>query len=165
MKKFIPIILVLSILLAGCHSAPEPTEAPAPQLQIGNPWKSYESMAEAEAATGLDFPIPEEITDLYIAESFRVMNNALIEVTYRDLAGGDSEVTVRMKAGEDEDISGVYEDPDSIETQQINGASVTVKTKGQSCLYLICANGSSYSLYAPNHFIGESADAFLSYIY
>ena len=26
-------------------------------------------------------------------------------------------------------------------------------------------NGVSYSLYASNHFIGESADAFLSYIY
>ena len=164
MKKYIPMLLVLSLLLTGCGTAPQPTEAPAPQLQIGNPWKNYESMADAEAASGLDFPIPEEITDLYIAESFRVMNNALIEVTYRDLAGGDSEVTVRMKAGENEDISGVYEDPDIIETQQINGASVTVKTKGQSCLYLISKNGYSYSLYAPKHFLGESADAFLSYI-
>ena len=165
MKKFIPIILVLSVLLAGCHSAPDPTEAPTPQLQIGNPWKSYESMADAEAATGLDFPIPEEITDLYIAESFRVMNNALIEVTYRDVADGNCEVTVRMKSGEDEDISGVYEDPDTIETHQINGASVTVKTKGQSSLYLISKDGFSYSLYAPNHFLDKSADAFLSYIY
>ena len=164
MKKFTLIILMLSILLAGCSAAPEPTEAPAPQLHIGNPWKSYESMAEAEAATGLDFPIPEEITDLYIAESFRVMNNSLIEVTYRDLSGGNSEVIVRMKAGEDDDISGVYEDPDTIETHQINGADVTVKLKGQSCLYLISKDGYSYSLYAPNRFLGESADAFLSYI-
>lgn len=164
MKKFFLIILMLSILLAGCHSAPDPTEAPTPQLQIGNPWKSYESMADAEAASGLDFPLPEEITDLYIAESFRVMNNALIEVTYRDLEGGNSEVTVRMKAGEDDDISGVYEDPDSVKTHQINGADVTVKLKGQSCLYLISNDGYSYSLYAPNHFLGESADVFLSYI-
>ena len=164
MKKYIPMILVLFLLLAGCGTAPQPTEAPAPQLQIGNPWKNYESMAEAEAASCLDFPIPEEITDLYIAESFRVMNNSLLEVTYQDLAGSDCEVTVRMKSGEDEDISGVYEDPDTIENQHINGASITVKTKGQSCLYLISKNGYSYSLYAPNHFLGESADAFLSYI-
>lgn len=164
MKKYIPMILVLFLLLAGCGTTPQPTETPAPQPQIGNPWKSYESMAEAEAATSLDFPIPEEITDLYIAESFRVMNNTLIEVTYRDLAGIDCEVTVRMKSGEDEDISGVYEDPDTIEIQHINGTSITVKTKGPSCLYLISKNGYSYSLYAPNHFLGESADAFLSYI-
>ena len=165
MKKYIPMLLVLSLLLTGCGTAPQPTEAPASQLQIGNPWKNYESMAEAEAASGLDFPIPEKIGELYSAESFRVMNNSLLEVTYQDLAGGDYEVTVRMMAGENDDISGVYEDPDIIETQQINGASVTVKTKGQSCLYLICANGFSYSLYAPNHFLDKSADAFLSYIY
>lgn len=165
MKKYIPMILVLFLLLAGCGTAPQPTETPAPQPQIGNPWRDYESMAEAEAASGLDFPIPEEITDLYIAESFRVMNNSLLEVTYRDLAGSDCEVTVRMKSGEDEDISGVYEDPDTIENQHINGASITVKTKGPSCLYLISKNGYSYSLYAPNHFLGESADAFLSYIH
>ena len=165
MKKIFPMILVLSILLAACSTAPQPTEPPTLQLQIGNPWKSYESMDEAEAASGLDFPIPEEIADLYIAESFRVMNNSLLEVTYRDLTGGDCKVTVRMKAGSDEDISGVYEDPDSIESQQINGATVTKKIKGQSCLYLICNNSFSYSLYAPNHFQGESTDAFLSYIY
>lgn len=163
MKKFFPVILVLSILLAGCNAAPQPTEAPAPQLQIGNPWKSYESMLEAETASGLDFPIPEEIADLYIAESFRVMNNSLMEVTYRDLSS-DSKVTVRMQSGADDDISGVYEDPDSIEVLQINGASVTAKIKGQSCLYLISKDGYSYSLYAPNHFQGDTADEFLSYI-
>lgn len=163
MKKFFPVILVLSILLAGCSAAPQPTEAPAPQLQIGNPWKSYESMLEAETASGLDFPLPEQIGDVYAAESFRVMNASLMEVTYRDL-NSDSKVTVRMQSGADDDISGVYEDPDSIEVLQINGASVTVKLKGQSCLYLISKDGYSFSLYAPNNFQGESADEFLSYI-
>ena len=163
MKKFFPMILVLSLLLAGCSAATQPTDPPAPSLQIGNPWKNYESMDEAEAASGLDFPIPEEIADLYIAESFRVMNNSLMEVTYRDLSS-DSKVTVRMQSGADDDISGVYEDPDSIEVLQINGASVTVKIKGQSCLYLISKDSYSYSLYAPNHFQGDTADEFLSYI-
>ena len=156
MKKFFPIILVLSLLLAGCGAAP--------QLQIGNPWKSYESMVDAEAASGLDFPIPEQIGDIYVAESFRVMNGSLMEVTYRDLTGGDCEVAVRMKTGKDEDISGVYEDSDSIEVQQINGATVTLKTKGQSCLFLISNDGYSYSIYAPNHFQSETGYAFLSYI-
>lgn len=165
MKKTFLLTLFILFLLAGCASpsAPE-TQPPGNMMQIGNPWKSYDSMEAAEAASGLIFPIPEKIGELYKAESFRVMNNSLMEVTYRDLTGGNSEVTVRIQPGEDQDISGVYEEPDSTETQQINGTAVTVKTTGQSRLYLISKDGYSYSLYAPNHFLGKSDATFLSYI-
>ena len=129
MKKAM-LILMACLLLAGCAAEAEPTpetvpatealtetqsEIEPPVLQfttpyyenvlLGNPWVDYPSLEEAEAACGLDFPLEDVVAGSYKAESYRVMNGELLEVTYRD---NSFEVTVRMKAGEDDDISGVY---------------------------------------------------------
>lgn len=164
MKKTI-LILMFCLLLTGCSStaqSPETTEETAPLLQMGNPWKDYASLEEAEAACGLDFPLEDVVADSYKAETCRVMNGQLLEVTYRD----DSfEVTVRMQAGEGQDISGVYAEYKDIFTYEEETYTIVLKyIQGGGILQLISKNGYSYSFYAPNHYWGDSNADFLAFL-
>ena len=125
MKK--AILILLCLLLAGCASteqSPETTAETAPILQLANPWKDFPSLEEAEAACGLDFPLEDVVVDSYKAESYRVMNGQLMEVAYRD---NTFEVTVRMQAGEKQDISGVYEEFENITTFETDTHTITNK--------------------------------------
>ena len=99
MRKIL-LLTLLCMLMAGCHSKPQPTDPPATateNLMIGNPWKDYAALSEAEAACGLDFPLEETVAGSYKAETFRVLNGELLEVSYRD---DRFPVTVRMQSGE-----------------------------------------------------------------
>ena len=164
MKKMFTMLLLCVVLLVGCstHSEAVPTsEAAQIQMQIANPWKSYDSMDAAKAASGLDFPLPDLVAEIYAAETYRVMNGQLMEVVYRN---GDDQVIVRMQTGEDQDISGVYGQADSTETTEIGGTTITTTYMGTACIHLIYGNGTSFSLYAPNGYQGDACSIFLSYI-
>ena len=162
--KYRIIPLLLCLLLAGCGSTPVETPHTTSEAitQLANPWKDYASLAEAEAACGLTFPMPELVADNYIAESFRVMNGQLLEVRYRD---GEYSVTARMQASEGQDLSGVYGDFENIHTYEFDGATITEMTINGGFLQLISKDGYSYSLYAPNHYLGDSNVEFLQYLY
>ena len=160
------IVILLCLLLVGCSKETAPVEtAPSAteiSLQLANPWKSYDSLEGAEAASGLSFPMPETVADSYAAESFRVMNGQLLEVVYRYR---ELEVTVRMEAGEGQDLSGVYGEFENVQTVQIDGATITGMNIDGGVLQLISKDGYSYSLYAPHHYWGDSNVEFLQYIY
>ena len=164
MKKAI-LILMVSLLLAGCSSAaqiPETTEETTQILQMGNPWKDYASLEEAEAACSLDFPLEDVVAGSYKAESYRVMNDELLEVTYRD---DTFEVTVRMQAGEGQDISGVYAEFKEIHTYEEESYTIILKyIQDGGLLQLISKDGYSYSFYAPNHYWGDSNADFLAFL-
>ena len=164
MKKIFNIILLGGLLLVGCGTAPVESSRPSTEAitQLTNPWKDYSSLAEAEVACGLTFPMTEIIADSYVAESFRVMNGELLEVRYRD---GDFSVTVRIQAGEGQDISGVYSESENEQTYEIDGAVICEKNIDGGILQLISKDGYSYSLYAPNHYWGDSNMVFLEYLY
>lgn len=159
------LFLMACLLLAGCSSTtqpPETTAETAPVLQMANPWEDYDSLEEAEAACGLDFPLEDVVADSYNAEFYRVMNGELLEVTYRDNV---FEVTVRMQAGEDQDISGVYEEFENISTFEMeNHTIINKKIKDGGILQLISKDGYSYSFYAPNHYWGDSNADFLAFL-
>ena len=164
MKKTM-LILMICLLLAGCGSTAQPPETAAetaPSLQLANPWTDYASLEEAEAACGLDFPLEDVVVGSYQAESYRVLNGELLEVTYRD----DSfEVTVRMQAGEDQDISGVYGEFENITTYETDTHTIiNKKIKDGGILQLISKDGYSYSFYAPNHYWGDSNADFLAFL-
>ena len=164
MKKYLT-FLIICLLLSGCSSdmqSTATTDLSQPSLTIGNPWRDYDSLEEAEAASGLNFPLPEVIADSYIAESFRVMNGELLEVIYLD---GEYKVSIRMKAGENQDISGVYGEFENVKTHETDGATITGMHIDGGILQLISKDGYSYSLYAPNHYWGDSNVEFLQYIY
>ena len=162
--KYRIIPLLLCLLLAGCGSTPVETPHTTSEAitQLANPWKDYASLAEAEAACGLTFPIPETIAGSYVAEIFRVMNGELLEVRYHD---GDYSVTVRMQAGEGLDLSGVYGVSENEQTYETDGAVIIQKYINGGVLQLISKDGYSYSLYAPNQYWGDSNVEFLQYFY
>ena len=162
MRKLFSIICILLLLLSACSANPvnEATE-PAGQLQLANPWKGYPSMADAEAASGLDFPLPETIADIYTAEVFRVMNGSLMEVIYKH---DESEITVRMQGGADQDISGVYENFQHTETTEQNGAAITRKQTADCLVYLIHLDSYSFSIYASSLAADDACHEILSYI-
>lgn len=158
-------LLLACLLLAGCGSTaqpPETTTDTAPILQLANPWKDYPSLEEAEAACGLDFPLEDVVAGSYQAETYRVMNGQLLEVTYRD----DSfEVTVRMQAGEGQDLSGVYEEFENITTFEMDTHTIiNKKIKDGGLVQLISKDDYSYSFYAPNHYWGDSNADFLAFL-
>ena len=162
MKK--AILILLCLLLAGCASTeqpPETTAETAPILQLANPWKDYPSLEEAEAACGLDFPLEDVVADSYKAESYRVMNGSLLEVTY---INGDTEITVRMQAGENLDISGVYANFTKTETFDQRGASVTKMLAADCCVYLIHKNSYSFSIYTTSLTSDPACCEILTYI-
>ena len=163
-KRVLSVILALLCIvsLSGCgkeaeSTAPTTEAATESMLQIGNPWVSYDTLQEAEAAVGFDFPLEETVEDSYVAEEFRVCNGELLEVVYRDEM---FEVTVRMKVGEHEDISGVYGEFDTVEPFELGDATGVVKYKDGAFLKLLIFNGYSYSFYAPNGSWGDSAISF-----
>lgn len=159
MKKLI-FLMLLCLVLTGCGGETvAPTEG---ELQLANPWKSYDSIEEAEAACGLDFPLGNTVADSYQAESFRVMEGELMEVTYRD---GDFEVTVRMQSEEGQDISGVYEEFKEINTFEEDGYTLINKPIDDGgMVQLVYQDGYSYSFYAPNHYWGDSNADFLAWL-
>ena len=159
------LMLMVCLLLTGCSTepqVPDTTPETTPVQQLANPWKDYPSLEEAEAACGLDFPLEDVVADSYKAETCRVMNGQLLEVTYRD----DSfEVTVRMQAGEGQDISGVYAEYKDIFTYEEETYTIVLKyIQGGGILQLISKNGYSYSFYAPNHYWGDSNTDFLAFL-
>ena len=165
MRKMMMLMLVC-LMMSSCSAKNIPAETTVTTtealLQIGNPWRDYASLEEAEAACGLNFPMPEIIADSYVAESFRVMNGVLLEVQYRD---GEFPVTVRIQAGEGQDLSGVYGEFENEQTFLVDGAVIIAKYIDGGVVQLISKDGYSYSLYAPNHYWGDSNIEFLQYIY
>ncbi len=160
------ILMLVCLMLAGCSNVASPAETTVPEteayVQIANPWKDYASLAEAEAACGLNFPLEDVVADSYQAETYRVMNGELMEVTYRD---DIFEVTVRMQAGEDLDISGIYAEYKDILTFEEETYTVILKyIKDGGILQLISKDGYSYSFYAPNHYWGDSNADFLAFL-
>ena len=70
-----------------------------------------------------------------------------------------------MKAGENQDISGVYGEFENAKTHKADGATITGMHIDGGILQLISKDGYSYSLYAPNHYWGDSNVEFLQYLY
>ena len=172
MKKITIILLLCALCLTACAPEPTPSEettgiqdTPGEGLvQMANPWMGYASLSEAESASGLDFPLPEEIAGVYRVGSVMVMNGSLLEVRYQQ-DGTENEITVRMCAGEGQDISGVYDTFDSVTEAAIGNASVTMMQNKTSALCLITDGSHSYSIYTstndqiPQEFLDQICSA------
>ena len=165
MKKLITVLLclVLPVLLAACGAAEEEEAEAAPVTQMGNPWSTWESIAEAEEAVGFSFGLPEVLADTYAAAEIQTMNGELIEVVYRDEA---FEVCVRKQAGEGQDISGDYNRYDTCTEEKIGGGTVVYYSNSgnDAVRQQVSYQGYSWSLVAPNGYWGDSGAAFLNAI-
>ena len=166
MKKIaltILICFVASTILVGCGNQTDEPEQISQSVGIANPWSDWSSMEEAEAATGFAFGLPEVIADSFTAAAYRTLNNELIEIIYRD---GDSEICVRKKAGEGQDISGDYNQYDTGTEDSFDGGTVIryCNSGDNAVKQLVSYKGYSWSLVASNGFGDDSDWDFVSTI-
>ena len=143
MKKTISGILVCLLVCAifvGCKKQPT-----AQYVGMANPWTDWSSLDEAEAAVGFSFGLPEVIADSYTAANFRTMNKELLEIIYRD---ADSQICIRKQKGEDQDISGDYNEYDTCTEENIGSCKIIRYRDSQSgaVKQLISYAGYSWSL-------------------
>ena len=136
-------LILITVLIFGCKAKEE--DQNTENVQMGNPWKSYETLADAESASGIKLGIPETI-GTYTADTFRVLNGELLEVRYTD---GENEVTVRKQAGEEQDISGDYTEYPTITVTDLEGGSVTERTDSSVSSAIISFGGYSWSIHSP----------------
>lgn len=165
MKQRIAILLLclaVCVFWSGCAQDEATPETQAQRVAIGNPWSDWATLAEAEAAAGFSFDLPEVVADTYTAEAFRTLNNELIEVIYRD---DTLEVRVRKAAGEGQDISGDYNTYDTCtETPTQAGTLVIWSDSAGGVKQLISCAGYSWSVTAPDGFWGDSGADFANLI-
>ena len=158
MRKYLVFLILPLLLLTGCAATdtqPQMTET-TQTVQLANPWVSYDTLAEAEAAVGFSLSVPEEIAP-FRAENFRVMNGQLLEVIYRE---GDDTVTVRKQAGEGQDISGVFEAFEKETVYKTGNSWIIGRTSENRELNLIDSGGYSWSVYAPEGYPGDCHGSF-----
>ena len=142
-------------ILVGCGNQADEPEQISQAVAIGNPWSDWASMEEAETAAGFSFGLPEVIADSFTASAYRTLNNELIEIIYRD---SDSEICVRKKVGEDQDISGDYNQYDTCTEETFDGGTATCywNSGSNAVKQLVSCNGYSWSLVAPDGYENDS---------
>lgn len=165
MKKLLTMALCLMTVLSlvGCGAKQEAQASG--ELQIQNPWKTFENLADAEEYAGFALGMPETVSDTYKAVSYSVMagENSLLQVVYQD---GEYEVVVRKSQDVGQDISGVY-GLEKEETVERNGVTVKIcrpvdnAETENAVLEIFDYAGFAWSLYAPNGYWGDSGEDFL----
>lgn len=126
-------------------------------VQIPNPLAEYETLADAEAAAGFDFAVPDEI-DGNSPTSYIVINGSgILEVVY-----GDNAVSLRKAEGS-EDISGDFNTYSDIINAGVGDVSVTMREKDGNVFSAIWTDGGfTYSLYAADGISENTATTAIS---
>ena len=158
------IALILSVFILGCSMTDDTQQSEQAYAELTNPWDEWKTLEEAEKAVGFEFGLPTVMTDSYKAESFKTLNDELIEVVYRD---DDYEVIVRKQKGEGQDISGDYNEYLEHGNHERSGAGIEWfwglsdnKTPFNPSKTLISYDGFSWSLVAPKGYWGDSQEDF-----
>ena len=157
------IALILSVFILGCSMTDDTQQSEQAYAELTNPWDEWKTLEEAEKAVGFEFGLPTVMTDSYKAESFKTLNDELIEVVYRD---DDYEVIVRKQKGEGQDISGDYNEYLEHGNHERSGATIEQicglpdKEPFYPGKTLISYDGFSWSLVAPKGYWGDSQEDF-----
>lgn len=111
------------------QSAPEETAAPAaesPAVEMANPFRNYDTLAEAEAAAGVSMTLPA-IGENYNSAAYRAVPGQLLEVIY----GSDGAEALRLRKGADlSNVSGDYGTYRTVKTIRVDGVDVRMKGEG-----------------------------------
>lgn len=131
MKEVISLMLgaLMLLSLSACGTRSNQPE------QLPDPFTEYDSMDEAEDATGFPLTVPETMND-YSKHTIRAMvgKDNMIEVIYcndseDDEATKENEIRIRKAVG-NEDISGDY--TDYTESSTVTVGNLLVSTKGEN---------------------------------
>ena len=167
MKRIAVIFLmccVVPFLFIGCARQNQTQDQGSPVVGFGNPWSEWNSIEEAELATGFSFGLPNVIGDCCAAE-FRTMNNEMIEIIYKDQDEG-YEVCIRKQKGEGQDISGDYNEYEICSEKEYYGGSIAVySNSGNDAMKVIIGyRGYSWSIVTTDGLSSDSLEDFLSSI-
>ncbi len=122
-------------------------------VQSGNPYAEYNTLEEAEKTVGFDITVPDsygEYTELFYA----VIEGKTLEVQYYH--GDDRGMYIR-KAHGSENISGDFNEYNTVTETEVNGNTVTIKGNGDEFSLALWVSGDySYSVSVSSG-ISESA--------
>lgn len=105
---------------------------------------SPSDISEISQKLGYSFKIPAYLPDGYEASNASLMFESLVQITYKSPQG---EMTYRTEKT-NEDISGDHTEYENIQSENINGATVTLKGSKDNCsLAVWSSEGSSYSVH------------------
>ena len=155
MKKFIvlSLIVMISIPLIACGKKEQESQEPEKQeetTQMANPFVDCETMADAEKVAGFSMEMPESI-DGYADSRIQAVENDMVQAMYfekdADFDGDQATLFIRKKAGEEEDISGDYNQYSQTVSAEIDGHNVTLKGDDNLInVALWTADGYTYSI-------------------
>ena len=149
MKKLVAILLavLMTVSLAACATQAADTEKKTEEenTQIANPFTDCETLEDAEKICGFGMTVPEKI-DGYDEILIQAIDDYMVQVIYTK--DEDNEVLVR-KAKDSGDISGDYNEYESVKTAEIDGKDVVFKGHADGEINnAVWSNGEySYSIY------------------
>lgn len=154
MKKIIigflcAVIMISAAVFASCSNAGTSSNPGTDKsgmqtsVQIPNPLVNYGTIDEAKKAVGFNFMVPAALPDGYEMKDITVIGKIIAQISYLK---GDSKILYRTSKG-NEDISGDYNDYNSVKTITAGNAEITVKGNGDGInLATWTRDGASFSL-------------------
>ena len=112
-------------------------------LQSGNPYAEYDTLEEAENTIGFEISVPDSYGG-YTEPYYAVIEGKILEVQYYN---GDDRGMIISKSRGSEDISGDFNEYNTVTETEVNGNTVTIKGNGDEFSLALWVSGDySYSV-------------------
>ena len=122
-------------------------------VQSGNPYAEYDTLEEAENTIGFEISVPDSYGG-YTEPYYAVIEGKILEVQYYN---GDDRGMIISKSRRSEDISGDFNEYNTVTETEVNGNTVTIKGNGDEFSLALWVSGDySYSVSVSSG-ISESA--------
>lgn len=113
-------------------------------VQAVSPYEDFDTLEEAEKAVGFDIAVPDSFV-AFTELSFSTVSGKILEVQYYDKDGGCGLSIRKAKGGED--VSGDWNEYESVSEIQAGGRAVTIKGNGGKYYLAVWQDGGySYSV-------------------
>ena len=112
-------------------------------VQSGNPYAEYDTLEEAENTIGFEISVPDSYGG-YTEPYYAVIEGKILEVQYYN--GDDRGMIIRKSRGS-EDISGDFNEYNTVTETEVNGNTVMIKGSGDGFRLALWVSGDySYSV-------------------
>ena len=112
-------------------------------VQYGNPYAEYDTLEEAENTIGFEISVPDSYGE-YTEPYYAVIEGKILEVQYYN---GDDRGMIISKSRGSEDISGDFNEYNTVTETEVNGNTVTIKGNGDEFSLALWVSGDySYSV-------------------
>lgn len=112
-------------------------------VQSGNPYAEYDTLEEAENTIGFEISVPDSYGG-YTEPYYAVIEGKILEVQYYN---GDDRGMIISKSRGSEDISGDFNEYNTVTETEVNGNTVTIKGNGDEFSLALWVSGDySYSV-------------------